>query len=179
MVERRRDLRRIAASVRVGIDGRLDGEDTIFGDGGGDAIAGDNTVIERALAGTGAVDPRRPAQPDALDVVRRITRERDVALVGTPAGAGTSGDDVIYGNDGVDVAYGQGGDDRSRATPPTTTSRATRAPTRSRATRVATTSSADRPHVLERRVDRGAAAASTTRPATTRSTAATARRRRD
>ena len=35
------------AGIKVGTDGRLDGADTVFGDGGGDSLAGDNTVIER------------------------------------------------------------------------------------------------------------------------------------
>ncbi|HSL11509.1 MAG TPA: calcium-binding protein [Actinomycetota bacterium] len=101
----------IESGVRVGTDGRLDGADTIFGDGGGDAIAGDNTVIERALTAGGAWILDDLHAPDALGVVRRIMRQRDVALAGNPAGGGTSGGDVIYGNDGVDIAYGQGGGD--------------------------------------------------------------------
>ncbi len=101
----------VESGVRVGTDGRLDGADTIFGDGGGDAIAGDNSVIERAITAGGAWILDDLHDPDALDVVRRVMRLRDVALVGSPAGAGTSGGDVIYGNDGVDVAYGQGGAD--------------------------------------------------------------------
>lgn len=95
-----------------GVDGRLDGADTIFGDGGGDALAGDNTVIERALqGGQWILDDLH--SPDAEDVVRRVTRLRDVATI-TDAAAltnGTSGGDTIYGNEGVDVAYGQGGED--------------------------------------------------------------------
>ena len=90
-----------------------DGGDTIFGDDGGDAIAGDNTVIERALqGGQWILDDLH--SPDALDVVRRIMRERDVATTTdlAPLTNGTSGSDVIYGNNGVDVAYGQGGDDQ-------------------------------------------------------------------
>ena len=103
----------IVSSVRVGTDGRKDAADTIYGDDGGDAIAGDNTVIERALSG-GAWILDDLHSPDALQVVRRITRERDVAIVGSlaPLTNGTSGDDVVYGNNGVDVAYGQGGDDQ-------------------------------------------------------------------
>jgi Ca2+-binding RTX toxin-like protein len=103
----------VAGAIRVGTDGRLDGADTAFGDGGGDAIAGDNTVIERVLTGAGAWVLDDLHAPDALGVVRRITRERDVATVSdlAPLGNGTSGGDVLYGNDGVDVAYGQGGED--------------------------------------------------------------------
>ena len=95
-----------------GIDGRRDGGDTIFGDDGGDALAGDNTVIERALQGGQWI--LDDLSPDALDVVRRIMRERDVATTSdlAPLTNGTSGGDVIYGNNGVDVAYGQGGDDQ-------------------------------------------------------------------
>ena len=74
----------IVASVRVGTDGRLDGADTIFGDADGDAIAGDNTVIERALSTRGAWILDDLHSPDALGVVRRIMRERDVAIVGPP-----------------------------------------------------------------------------------------------
>ena len=99
------------AGIKVGTDGRLDGADTVFGDGGGDSLAGDNTVIERALTAGGAWILDDLHSPDALGVVRRITRERDVATAGSPAGAGTSGADFVYGNDGVDVAYGQGADD--------------------------------------------------------------------
>ena len=55
---------------RRALDGRKDAGDTIFGDGGGDALAGDNTVIERALEdGQWILDDLR--SPDAL-VVRRI-----------------------------------------------------------------------------------------------------------
>ncbi len=51
--------------------------------------------------------------PDALQVVRRVMRQRDVATVADllPLTNGTSGNDAIQGNDGVDVAYGQGGED--------------------------------------------------------------------
>ncbi|MDQ3176375.1 MAG: hypothetical protein M3Q72_02360 [Actinomycetota bacterium] len=96
----------------AGVDGRLDGGDTIFGDGGGDALAGDNTVIERALVGgQWILDDLH--SPDALAVVRRVMRQRDVATTAdlAPLTNGTSGADTIYGNDGVDVAYGQGGED--------------------------------------------------------------------
>ncbi|HEX7222295.1 MAG TPA: calcium-binding protein, partial [Candidatus Limnocylindrales bacterium] len=102
----------IAADVRVGADGRLDAGDRLFGDDGGDALAGDNTVIERALeGGEWILDDLR--DPDALDVVRRIMRQRDVATTAqqAPLTDGTSGGDVISGDGGVDVAYGQGGDD--------------------------------------------------------------------
>jgi len=95
-----------------GVDGRKDGADTIFGDGGGDALAGDNTVIERALqAGEWILDDLH--SPDAEGVVRRVMRERDVAttLDLAPLTNDTNGADTIYGNDGVDVAYGQGADD--------------------------------------------------------------------
>ena len=103
----------VAATVRIGADGRLDGGDTIFGDAGGDAVAGDNTVIERALTGAGAWILDDLHNPDALGVVRRVMRQRDVATVAdlAPLTNGTSGGDTIFGNDGVDVAYGQGGDD--------------------------------------------------------------------
>ena len=109
---------RMAAGVETqdpasGVDGRKDAGDTIFGDGGGDALAGDNTVIERALqGGQWILDDLH--NPDALDVVRRIMRQRDVATTTNlaPLTNGTSGGDVIYGNDGVDVAYGQGADDQ-------------------------------------------------------------------
>ena len=98
--------------------GRSDGPSTeatrLFGDDGGDALAGDNTVIERSL--------QRAAQwilddlhgPEALDVVRRIMRQRDVATTTNlaPLTNGTSGGDLIYGNDGDDVAYGQAGEDQ-------------------------------------------------------------------
>ncbi len=99
--------------MRIGADGRLDGGDTLFGDAGGDAIAGDNTVIERALTGAGAWILDDLHNPDALGVVRRVMRQRDVATVAdlAPLTNGTSGGDTIFGNDGVDVAYGQGGDD--------------------------------------------------------------------
>ena len=99
------------AGIKVGTDGRLDGGDRLFGDGAGDSLAGDNTVIERALTAAGAWILDDLHSPDALGVVRRITRERDVATAGSPAGAGTSGADFVYGNAGVDVAYGQGADD--------------------------------------------------------------------
>ncbi len=104
----------IVSSVRVGGDGRLDGRDTIFGDGGGDALAGDNTVIERALTGAGAWVLDDLYAPDALGVVRRVMRQRDVTTTTNlaPLTNDTSGGDVIYGNDGVDVAYGQAGDDQ-------------------------------------------------------------------
>ena len=95
-----------------GVDGRKDAGDTIFGDGGGDALAGDNTVIERALEdGQWILDDLR--SPDALDV-RRIMRQRDVATTADldPLSNGTSGGDVIYKQQGVDVAYGQGGEDQ-------------------------------------------------------------------
>jgi Ca2+-binding RTX toxin-like protein len=103
----------VAASVRIGADGRLDSGDTIFGDTGGDAAAGDNTVIERALTPAGAWILDDLHGPDALGVVRRVMRQRDVATVAAPAPLtnGTSGPDVIFGNDGSDLAYGQGGED--------------------------------------------------------------------
>ena len=99
--------------VVAGVDGRLDGGDTIFGDAGGDAIAGDNTVIERALTGAGAWILDDLHSPDALAVVRRVMRQRDVATTANlaPLANGTSGADTIYGNDGPDVAYGQAGED--------------------------------------------------------------------
>lgn len=95
-----------------GVDGRLDGADWIAGDAGADSIAGDNAVVERALvSGAWVLDDLR--DPDALDVVRRIVRLRDVATAdnAAPLTNGTSGGDTIAGNDGFDVAYGQGGDD--------------------------------------------------------------------
>ena len=103
----------VAASVRIGADGRLDGGDTLFGDGGGDAVAGDNTVIERALTPAGAWILDDLHSPDALGVVRRVMRQRDVATMANlaPLTNGTSGADVIFGNDGPDLAYGQGGED--------------------------------------------------------------------
>ena len=86
----------VAAAVRVGADGRLDGGDTLFGDAGGDAVAGDNTVIERALTGAGAWILDDLHSPDALGVVRRVMRQRDVATVANlaPLTNGTSGADV-------------------------------------------------------------------------------------
>ena len=97
----------------AGTDGRRDAGDTIFGDGGGDAIAGDNTVIERALTGAGAWILDDLHSPDALAVVRRVMRQRDVATTANlaPLTDGTSGPDTIYGNDGPDIAYGQAGED--------------------------------------------------------------------
>jgi Ca2+-binding RTX toxin-like protein len=100
--------------TKVGSDLRLDGGDTIFGDGGGDAIAGDNTVIERALeGGAWILDNVRGTADPSDDLIRRIMRERDVATVGSqaPLTNGTAGGDLIQGNDGDDVAYGQGADD--------------------------------------------------------------------
>ena len=103
-----------AGSAPSGVDGRLDGGDTIFGDAGGDAVAGDNTVIERALTGARRLDPRRPPQPgcarasSGASCASATSRpSHDLA----PLTNGTSGGDTIFGNDGVDVAYGQGGED--------------------------------------------------------------------
>ncbi|MBI2918987.1 MAG: Ig-like domain-containing protein, partial [Chloroflexi bacterium] len=100
----------IAPSVA---DGRLDGNDTIYGgDGAGgvtsddfDVIAGDNADIQRVL--TGGLWTTNTFNSGKA----RIITLYDIGMVGSPAGAGTSGNDNIFGEANDDVLYGGGGND--------------------------------------------------------------------
>ena len=100
-------------SAASAIDGRKDGNDTIYGgDGVGgvtsgdyDVIAGDNADIQRAS--TWALNTFYPGK------VRTVTL-LDTATVSTPAGAGTSGNDSLYGEAQDDVLFGGDGDDTVR-----------------------------------------------------------------
>ncbi|HEX6290153.1 MAG TPA: calcium-binding protein [Herpetosiphonaceae bacterium] len=89
----------------------LDGADTIFGDDGtsatagedSDVIAGDNARIGRAASGDGAWR----LDPNTGDVVRTITLF-DVERLGGTVSPQASGSDRIFGEDGRDLIFGQG-----------------------------------------------------------------------
>jgi Ca2+-binding RTX toxin-like protein len=90
----------------LGSDGRLDGADTLFGDGGFDEIAGDNAVIRRKLVGglwvLNTFNGSTQHDPTVL---------RDVHTTASTPGPGTSGADAIHGGTEDDVAFGQGAAD--------------------------------------------------------------------
>ncbi|KPJ68944.1 MAG: hypothetical protein AMS14_11900, partial [Planctomycetes bacterium DG_20] len=95
-------------------DGRLDGSDTIYGGDGAagvadndyDVIMGDNATIDRPL------DAEDKWQTNTFNAaVTRTIRLYDVGEVGSAAGTGTSGGDILYGEANDDVMYGQGADD--------------------------------------------------------------------
>ena len=102
-----------SSSPTSAVDGRLDGADTIHGNDSFDAIAGDNSRMVRstddgdASDNTGRVGGehvQRRCRPDDRAYGRK-------GVVGSVAGAGTSGNDKLPGDDQDDVAYGQGGND--------------------------------------------------------------------
>ena len=148
-----RDQERVVAAVTrrgvVGTDGRLDGDDTLFGDGGGDSIAGDNTVIERALQAASWIrDDVRDTDARAECGRRRPAdharaRRRDDANTGSPATASAHERHVGRRRHLRQRRRGRrlrpGRRRRDPGQRGTTTSRATRATTRSPATRARTT----------------------------------------
>lgn len=98
-------------------DGRLDGGDALYGgdslggvaDNDYDVIAGDNATIDRPLDqdGNWQVNTFNAA------VIRALVFY-DVGMAGSPAAAGTSGDDVQRGENNDDLIYGQGGADNQQ-----------------------------------------------------------------
>ena len=94
------------------VDGRLDGMDTLYGGdnvadlaGDFDVIVGDNAIIDRPLStGMWQVNTFNGG-------ITRAIRFLDIGVVGAPAGAGTSGDDTIFGEANDDILYGQGSND--------------------------------------------------------------------
>ncbi len=79
---------------------------------GHDVGCGDNCSIRRPVAGAAqlAGDDLDPAR-SIVGVVRRQVQLYDVGMVGSPAAAGTSDDDDLFGEGGYDILYGQGGND--------------------------------------------------------------------
>ena len=94
------------------VDGRLDGMDTLYGGDNvadlaadSDVIVGDNAIIDRPLSGG-------MWQVNTFNSgITRSIRLLDIAIAGAPAGAGTSGDDTIFGEANDDILYGQGSND--------------------------------------------------------------------
>ena len=93
--------------------GRVDGADKIWGGSNGsdlagdfDVIMGDNATIIRPLDGSG-----RWRTNTFNASLERDLRLFDVGEFGSPAGANTSGGDLVYGEANDDVMYGQGGND--------------------------------------------------------------------
>ena len=93
----------VAAALKAG-DSSIEDDDT--GADAADAIAGDNAVITRVLGGGGAWE----RDPNTDAVVRSI-RLFDVEIFASPAAAGTSGGDEIWGEGGCELILGGGGDD--------------------------------------------------------------------
>ncbi|MBI4312417.1 MAG: Ig-like domain-containing protein, partial [Chloroflexi bacterium] len=110
--------RTVSNNAATAVNGRLDGADVIYGgDGYGgitsgdfDVIAGDNADVQRLLDGGGAWTSYTFL---ASSRIRTVTLY-DVATVTAAAGAGTSGNDSIFGEASSDVVYGQDGNDYIR-----------------------------------------------------------------
>ncbi len=107
---------RVGDDPADGVDGRWDGDDTLFGESddsdgaaggdGADVMLGDNGVISRPLTRNGEWQPNSFNGADT-----RIVIQLDVAtLTNTPA-TNASGDDMMWGNDNDDIMYGENGDD--------------------------------------------------------------------
>ncbi len=113
------------------IDGRADGADEIHGGSEGDTIVacpcggtcagdgadltddydviiGDNGLIDRSVD---PLDNTKWVVNSFNGSVAREIRLLDVGIVGSPAAAGSSGGDCIFGAGDYDVLYGQGGND--------------------------------------------------------------------
>jgi len=88
----------------TGVDGRLDGSDTMHGNDGFDVMAGDNAVIERTLGNDG--EWLKNTFNDGTQHEPRILRDID-----SPDAAIVSDGDVMFGDEKDDLMYGQGGDD--------------------------------------------------------------------
>jgi Ca2+-binding RTX toxin-like protein len=82
---------------------------TTGGAAGGDVMIGDNGSIARTAATTDWV--RDDFGPGASGIARRTVTLYDVGTTTYAAPAGSSGDDVLYGDGERDVQYGQGGND--------------------------------------------------------------------
>jgi len=101
-----------SSSATSALDGRLDGADTIHGNGSFDAIAGDNARMVRSTTDGDASDNTGSWKTNTFNAaVDRTIALLDVGVVGSAAGAGTSGNDELLGDDADDVIYGQGGND--------------------------------------------------------------------
>src|SRR4029453_5189094 len=101
-----------SSSATSAVDGRLDGVDTIHGNDSFDAIAGDNARMVRSTTDADASDNPGLWKTNTFNAaIDRTIALMDVAVVGTPAGTGTSGNDKLLGDNQDDVIYGQGGND--------------------------------------------------------------------
>ncbi|HEY3183270.1 MAG TPA: hypothetical protein VGJ77_10570 [Gaiellaceae bacterium] len=81
------------------------------GSGNADVIVGDNGSITRTANAAGIDWVRDTFGPGYVDIVKRTKTLFDVATLTTPAPAGTSGGDTIYGDVSYDLMFGQGDDD--------------------------------------------------------------------
>ena len=91
-------------TTRTGGAGQPDGADVLRGDGGPDAVDGDDLV-----AGDNALPTRLPARP-AGQPAHELTLHDVAGATSTPA-AGTSAGDTVSGDGGDDLLFGQGGGD--------------------------------------------------------------------
>lgn len=102
------------AQDATAVDGRLDGDDTLYGGDGVadialdfDVIIGDNGTIDRSLTAS----RRWAVNTFNDDAFRRGPRLLDIGTVSAAAGAGTSGSDTIRGEGNEDLLFGQGSND--------------------------------------------------------------------
>jgi Ca2+-binding RTX toxin-like protein len=99
-----------------GVDGRLDGEDWLYGESddqeglqdgdGGDVMLGDNGLIQRPLG----VDEHWQTNK-FNDSILRVVKLLDVETLDNPVDASVYGPDHMWGNDNDDLMWGQGGMD--------------------------------------------------------------------
>ena len=98
------------------VDGRLDGDDTIYGgdcehpfEQDFDVIAGDNASITRVLDANGLW-----MRNTFNNAYTRIIHLLDVGGVDSSVSVETNGDDRLFGEANDDIVYGQGGNDLMR-----------------------------------------------------------------
>jgi len=113
---------RVGDDPEDGVDGRLDGDDTMFGESdtsegtadgdGADAMTGDNAIIVRPLVESG--EHAGQWQINTFNgQFTRMVRILDVQDVGDDplVSPDVSGNDHMWGNSNDDIMYGQGGED--------------------------------------------------------------------
>jgi len=112
---------RIGSDPAAGVDGRVDGDDNMFGESdmsqgsatgnGADTMTGDNAIVTRPLI-VGGPDDGDWKVNSFNGAFTRIIKQLDVENTGNaPLSVDVHGDDRMWGNDNDDVMYGQGGDD--------------------------------------------------------------------